>query len=79
MYLINKDKMEGNKELYVMIVSVLGGLFCILASIFNWNYFFESRKASFMVSILSRKGARIFYSLLGLGLFILAYKIYSAS
>ncbi|MDJ0636393.1 MAG: immunity 17 family protein [Xenococcaceae cyanobacterium MO_188.B29] len=47
------------------------GLFAMAGAIFNWDWFMNSRKARFMVRILTRNGARIFYSFLGLTLFIL--------
>lgn len=65
-----------NKELFVLILSIAGGIFTILASIFNWDFFFENRKAKLFMSILGRTGSRIFYAILGLVLFFLAYKIY---
>jgi hypothetical protein len=71
--------MEDNKELIGIIVSCLAGTFAILASIFNWNFFFENRKARFFVNVLGRQGSRIFYVALGTMLLFLAYKIYSDS
>jgi small neutral amino acid transporter SnatA (MarC family) len=68
-------RMEENKELIAIIISIGGGVFAILASIFDWDFFFENRKAKFFMKILGRKGSRIFYFLLGLILFFLAYKI----
>lgn len=65
------------KTIFAIIVSIGGGFFTILASILNWNFFFESRKAQFFMNILGRTGSRIFYSLLGLFLFFLAYKMIS--
>ena len=47
------------------------GIFAMAGAIFNWDWFMNSRKARFMVRILTRNGARIFYSFLGLTLFIL--------
>ncbi len=47
------------------------GLFAIAGAILDWDWFMNSRKARFMVRVLTRNGARIFYSFLGLTLFIL--------
>ena len=69
--------MEENKELIAIVISIGGGAFSILASIFDWDFFFENRKAKFFMKIFGRKGSRIFYSLLGLMLFFLAYKMIS--
>lgn len=46
------------------------GLFSMAGAWFNWNWFMNARKARFMVKILSRNGARIFYGGLGFGLLI---------
>jgi len=47
------------------------GLFAILSSWANWDFFFNHRKAQFFVKILGRKGARIFYIVLGSGFLVL--------
>lgn len=67
--------MEENKELIAIIISIGAGAFAILASIFNWNFFFENKKAKLFMKIFGRNGSRIFYSILGLLLFFLAYKM----
>lgn len=64
-----------NKDLFVAVFAILAGAFSILASVFNWDFFFENRKAKFFMTVFGRNGARIFYSILGLGLFFIAYKI----
>ncbi|WP_347179146.1 immunity 17 family protein [Roseofilum casamattae] len=46
-------------------VIVAVGAFSLAGAIFNWDWFMNSRKARFIVKILSRRGARIFYGLLG--------------
>ena len=45
------------------------GLFSLAGATLNWDWFMNSRKARFMVRILTRNGARIFYGCLGLTLF----------
>ncbi len=52
-------------ETTAIIMYLLGG-FAILASLMNWNWFFEHRKAAFVVRIFGRAGARILYLMLGL-------------
>lgn len=69
--------MDENRELIGIIVSIIAGIFTLLASILNWNFFFESRKARFFVKIFGRNGSRIFYGILGLFFFFLAYKMYT--
>mgnify|MGYP000218146456 CR=1 FL=1 len=69
--------MEDNKELIGIIFAIAVGTFTILASIFNWDFFFTKRKAKFIVSVFGRNGSRIFYALIGLLLFFFAYKMYT--
>lgn len=64
-----------NKEIFALTISIAGGLFALLGSIFNWAFFFENRRAQLFTDLLGRTGARIFYAFLGLMLFFLAYKI----
>lgn len=42
------------------------GAFTAFAAVLNWSFFFEHRKARFLVRILGRSGARVFYLILGL-------------
>jgi hypothetical protein len=42
------------------------GGFALAGSICDWDWFMNARKARFMVALLTRTGARIFYALLGL-------------
>lgn len=50
--------------LYVVIFC-LAGIFSLTASVKNWDFFFNNRKARPFVKILGRNGARIFYGVLG--------------
>ncbi len=47
------------------------GAFSMLGAICNWDWFMNARKARFVVKILTRKGARIFYGVLGLAIVVL--------
>ena len=42
------------------------GLLAILASLFNWDWFFNSQNTQFIVKNVGRKQARLFYALLGI-------------
>ncbi len=42
------------------------GVFPLLGGVCDWEWFMNSRKARFIVTILSRNGARIFYAVLGI-------------
>ncbi len=52
------------------LLFVGAGLIAMAGALFNWDWFMNHPKSRFMVRILTRKGARIFYGCLGLGLFI---------
>jgi len=47
-------------------IFVVVGLLAILASLFNWNWFFQSQNTQFIVRNVGRKRSRLFYALLGL-------------
>ena len=47
-------------------IFVVVGLLAILASLFNWDWFFRSQNSQFIVQNVGRKQARLFYALLGL-------------
>lgn len=53
------------------LFAIAAGVFSICGALFNWNWFMTHRKAAFMVRILGRSGARIFYGALGVLLVIL--------
>ena len=42
------------------------GLLAIGASLFNWDWFFQSQNTRLIVNNVGRKRARLFYALLGL-------------
>jgi len=65
-----------SKETFALIISIAGGTFSILASIFNWDFFFNNRKAIIFMKMFGRTGSRIFYGILGGFLYFLAYRIY---
>jgi Immunity protein 17 len=58
--------LEAMSPLGLLIIGV--GVFALAGSICDWDWFMNARKARFMVAILTRNGARIFYALLGLAL-----------
>ncbi len=67
--------LEAMNPLGLFFVGV--GVFALAGSICNWDWFMNARKARFMVAILTRNGARIFYALLGLALLPLAPSVSS--
>ena len=48
------------------ILFILVGLLSVAASYFNWDWYFNNYRARFLVKIIGRRGARIFYTVLGL-------------
>jgi small neutral amino acid transporter SnatA (MarC family) len=44
------------------------GGFSIVSAVQDWDWFLQSRKARLFVNLMGRKGARIFYGILGLAL-----------
>ena len=47
------------------IFGTIMGLFCLICGIFNFEWFFRTRKAQRFVNLIGRTGARIFYIVLG--------------
>ena len=58
-----------NESLIYSILFMAIGLFAIIGSVTNWDYFLNHRKAQLFIKLLGRQGTRIFYVILGLGLF----------
>lgn len=53
------------------LIIVAAGIFSICGAAFDWDWFINSRKAQFFVSIFGRNGARVFYGILGVVLAVL--------
>lgn len=49
------------------------GLLTILAAVSDWDWYFEHRKSKFFVDLMGRDGARVFYGILGLLIFVLGF------
>jgi small neutral amino acid transporter SnatA (MarC family) len=56
------------EEYLVLAIFVLTGSISLVAALFNFDWYFQSQKASTFVHWFGRNGARIFYGLLGLTL-----------
>ena len=50
---------------YEGLILIGAGLFTIAGGALNWDWFMNSRKASFFVKTLTRNGARIVYGAIG--------------
>ena len=55
-------------ESFLLTLFIALGIFSIVAAILNLDWYFQTSGAMTFVKWLWRKGARIFYALLGLGL-----------
>ena len=58
----------------VQIIFLLSGIVSLLASLFNWDWFFTADNAGFLVKRLGRNGARWAYGTIGA--FFIAAAIY---
>ena len=57
--------MADKQAVICCIFFILAGLFSIAGAVFNWDFFFNARKARPIVNLIGRTGARIFYGVLG--------------
>ncbi len=60
------------------VIALVVGLYAIIASALNLEFFFNNKKAERMINLFGRKGARIFYGILGLLLILCSGYIYLA-
>lgn len=58
-------------NIFLIIIFVLAGVFSLLSSVKNFDWFFNNSKAKPFVKLFGRNGARIFYSILGIFIIIL--------
>jgi predicted small integral membrane protein len=57
------------------LVVMLGGVFLLAMGLFNGNGFMNHEPAAFFVQKLTRRGARLFFILLGAGLIAVGFLI----
>jgi len=50
---------------FLFVIFILMGAFSLVAAAFNFNWYFESEGVMMFVRRFGRKGARIFYAVLG--------------
>jgi hypothetical protein len=53
-------------HLIVQVIFFLAGLIALLASLFNWEWFFTTDNIRFLVRKLGRTGARWVYGIIGM-------------
>ena len=57
-------------ETILYIAVIISGLVTLLGAVLNWQGMYKSRRAKSIVSFLGLTGARIFYGVLGLFIFV---------
>ncbi len=61
--------MGGDSQVGIAVVTVVfafSGILAILASLMNWDWFFNTRNARMLVGRCSRRTARVVYFIIGL-------------
>ena len=58
--------------LIIVTIFAIVGLFSIVATIANWNWFFNSSNARMLTGRMSRKAARFFYFIIGIAIIFMA-------
>ena len=53
-------------QYFVQGLFALAGIVSILATVLNWDWFFNTQNVQFIVKNVGRKRARLFYGILGL-------------
>ncbi len=53
------------------VILIVAGLFSLGGAYYNWGWFMNHRKVRFFIKIMGRKGVRIFYGILGVGMILL--------
>ncbi|MEG1545770.1 MAG: immunity 17 family protein [Bacteroides sp.] len=51
---------------FVQVLFAVAGILSLLASAFNWNWFFTAQNTQLIVRNVGRPRARLFYGVLGL-------------
>ena len=47
------------------LLFVAAGIYGLCGSYFNWDWFMNARKVRFIVSVIGRNRARVFYAVIG--------------
>ena len=55
----------------IQVIFLIAGIVALLASLFNWEWFFTTENTRYLVNRFKRKGARWIYGAIGV-LFIVA-------
>ncbi|KAA6327519.1 hypothetical protein EZS27_023500 [termite gut metagenome] len=63
----------------VQLIFIVAGLIALLASAFDWNWFFNAQNTRFIVQNVGRARARLLYGVLGVVLIGIAIKLWTGS
>jgi hypothetical protein len=63
------------QDVFVGAVAVAIGVFALLSAICNWNWSYQLWKARWVEARFGRRGARLFYTILGLAMIALGVAI----
>ena len=64
-----------NTDVFVGSIAMIVGAVVASAAIFNWDHFYQLKKAQWVESLWGRRGARFFFAALGLFLIVLGSAI----
>lgn len=64
--MVNEEGLiKGMAPYFVQAIFAIAGLISLLASAFNWDWFFTAQSAQLIVRNVGRQRARLFYGILG--------------
>lgn len=67
---------SGVRSKWVFIILGAAGVMTIISCVFNWDWYFNSRKTRWMCDLFGRTAARIIHSVLGVIIIVLAVIAY---
>ncbi len=62
-----------NEETIIQVLLIAFGLLFIFGAYFEWDFFFSNGKVDTFVAFIGKSGARIFYIVIGVILFVLSF------
>ena len=65
----NVNGKRGDNMIMTFVTAIIG-VIVICAAVCDWDWFFESSKAWVFVKLFGRNGARVFYGILGIFIFL---------
>ncbi|HIR37318.1 MAG TPA: immunity 17 family protein [Candidatus Limisoma gallistercoris] len=65
----------GWAEIFIVVMFFVAGALSVLASAFNWDWFFDSSNAKLLTGRFSRSTARVIYLAVGFLILVMDYLI----